>query len=70
MSRRLTLGVSFRDAFSANPGRAFDGGAGSGMGADSAFEEMIRLRPVVHQPVSGAQSPPRHGMAVRRRCLG
>lgn len=69
MSLRSPFGASLRDAFSADLGRASDGGAGSGMGADSAFEEMIRLRPVVHRPVSPAP-PPLRGHVARRRFRG
>ena len=51
--------------------RALEGNPGSGMGADSAFEEMIRLRSVVHRPAAAApQSPPRRGLLGRRRYLG
>ncbi len=53
----------------AGAARALEGSAGSGMGADSAFEEMIRLRPLLHRPAA-PQSPPRRGLLGRRRFLG
>ncbi len=69
MPVRTCPGAAFCDAFHADPGRALDGGAGSGMGADSAFEEMIRSRPVVHRPVPPAW-PPARGHLARRRYRG
>lgn len=61
MSSRLSPRVSAH----AEAARALDGGAGSGMGADSAFEVMIRLRPIVHRPAA-PQSPSRRGLLGRR----